>query len=347
MSKREPWTDPRLRAAWITGDWGKVFREYRRVAETSQLDLGSMVDLPQPHVSLIESGKRKVTSAAVILRITEGLNVPDELRGLSASTPITTWQPDPELADRIAHSQRRGTMDLRSAEWIARVLAEHRRAEDVIGGVDLWRVVKAQLDAVTNLLPDVSGQVADRLLVLSAEHAHWLSWVAYSRGLYGPANAWLDLAYGWSIDAGSADLSSWITRVRAYYTRTRGDSTRAVRIADTARRFPGNLNPAVAAIATHEAAMATAAIGDRDVSRRLADEAFDLAIRTPHETDRPAWLYWLDPARAKLNRGDAAYAVRDWPTAVAAFEEALTGLEGFPRDHAYYVARLEDAKRRV
>ncbi|WP_343308711.1 helix-turn-helix domain-containing protein [Streptomyces malaysiensis] len=82
MANGEPWVDARLRAAWASEDWAAIFREYRRAARVSQLTLGSLVGMPQSHVSLIENRKRRVTSADVITRIAEGLQVPDELRGL-------------------------------------------------------------------------------------------------------------------------------------------------------------------------------------------------------------------------------------------------------------------------
>lgn len=60
--------------------------------------------------------------------------------------------------------------------------------------------------------------------------------------------------------------------------------------------------------------MAAAAVGERDRSRRLAEDSYEMALRVPDAEDRPGWLYWLDPVRAKLNLGDAAYAARDWTT---------------------------------
>lgn len=349
MANGEPWVDARLRAAWASGDWTAIFREYRRAAGASQLGLGSLVGMPQSHVSLIENGKRKVTSADLISRITEGLQVPDELRGLPErrESLSASWNPDPELNDRIAHAHKIGRMDVRSADWVARVLAEHRRAEDEVGGRDLWPVVRSQLDAVTGLLQDTSGAVADKLLVLAAEHAHWLSWVAAGEGHRGAALAWLDLAHGWATDAGSADLVSWVTRVRSYYTLDRGDPVRALRTAEVAQHVPGSLSPASASIAAHATAMAAAAVGERDRARRLAEQSFEFALRAPTAEERPGWLYWLSPVRAKLLLGDAAHAARDWPTAVTAFEESLPELEGYPRDRAHYAALLEDARSRA
>ncbi|MFJ7244770.1 helix-turn-helix domain-containing protein [Kitasatospora sp. NPDC098652] len=347
MADAGSWTDVRLRAAWASRDWAAIFREYRRAARMSQLEFGSLIGMPQSHVSLIESGKRKVTSADLIARITEGLEVPNELTGLPEPHAPKSWSPDPELSDRIAHAHTKGRIDVRSADWISRVLAEHRRAEDAIGGRDLWPVVRSQLDAVTRLLPGSSGAVADRLLILAAEHGHWLSWVAAEEGKRGPARAWLDVAHGWAMDAGSVDMVSWLTRVRSYYTLNNGDPVRALRTAEAAQRAPGDLSPAAASIAAHAAAMAAAAVGERDRSRQLAESSYELALRVPNEEERPGWLYWLDPVRAKLNLGDAAYTARDWTTAVDILQQALPELDGYPRDQAFYSARLEDARRRA
>ncbi|MFF0575350.1 helix-turn-helix domain-containing protein [Streptosporangium saharense] len=348
MSGMKLWMDTRLRAAWARGDWAAVFREYRRLAGISQLKLGELVDMPQPHVSAIENGRRQVTSAEVISRITQGLQVPEELGGVVRNAQsLTEWAPDPELRNRIVHAHASGRSDMRTAEWIGRVLAEHRRAEDSVGGRDLWAVVRSQLDAVTLLIPGASGRVADRLMVLAGEHAHWLSWVAAERGRRGAALAWLDLAQGWATEAGNDDLTSWIIRVRSRYSLSQGDPVRALRIAEAAQRVSSSLSPASVSIAAHSASMAAAAVGDRDQARRLADEAYAQAMRAPDASDRPDWLYWLDPLRAQLNLANVAYAVRDWSTAVAGFRGALAGLSEYPKDQAYYEARLVDAEQRI
>lgn len=179
MSSRGLWADVRLRAAWARQDWAAILREYRRAAGLSQRDLEPLVGLPQPHISAIESGRRRITSAELMARITEGLQVPHELTGIPERPALDEWSPAAELRDRIAHGHRTGRVDLRTADWIGRVLAEHRRAEDEVGGRALWPVVRSQLDSVTQLLPGTSGAAADRLMLLAAEHAHWLSWVAW------------------------------------------------------------------------------------------------------------------------------------------------------------------------
>jgi hypothetical protein len=259
---------------------------------------------------------------------------------------LDEWAPGAELRERIAHGHTTGRTDLRTADWIGEVLAKHRRAEDEVGGRALWPVVRSQLDSVTGLIPGTSGRAADRLMLLAAEHAHWLSWVAWQESKPGPALAWIDLAHGWAIDGGHTDMASWVLRVRSYYALDHGDPARALRTAEVALESR-RLSPAAASAAGYQAAMAAAALSERDRARRLSEEARDLAARASALEDRPGWLYWLTPARAQLQAADVAYACRDWSVAAAGFLEALPALTGFPRDHAYYQARLEDAERRA
>ncbi|WP_225878736.1 helix-turn-helix domain-containing protein [Spongiactinospora rosea] len=345
MTAPRPWADGRLRAAWARCDWAQVFRRYRQLSGLSQMRLGELVGMPQSHVSKIENGRRRVESADVIDRITRGLQVPEELGG-AARRAAGEWMPDPDLRERLARAQTSGRGDVRVADWIEHVLAEHRRAEDAVGGEDLWPVVRSQLDTVTRLIPGGSGETADRLLVLAAEHAHWLSWVASEHDRRGAAAGWLDLAHGWAIDAGNSDMAAWVLRVRAYYARTSSrDPARAERIASAAWHAAATARPITGAVAAHECAMAAAALGERDRARRLSDQAYELAQRSGD--DRPGWLYWLDEVRIRLQCAEVSYAVHDWQAAANAFAEALPALNGYPRDQAYYAAQSEDAQRRL
>ncbi|MER5750590.1 helix-turn-helix transcriptional regulator [Streptomyces sp. NPDC002088] len=348
MSRRELWADGPLRAAWAARDWPTLIRRYRALAGLSQTAFGELIGVDQGYVSRLERGRARVTSEVVVARFIEGLSVPIELGGVRASSGDPEWAPTPELRERIAHAHTVGRTDLRTADWIGVVLAQHRRAEDEVGGRALWPVVRSQLDTVTQLLPGTSGQAADRLMLLAAEHAHWLSWVAWQAERRGPALAWIDLAHGWAVDGGHTDMASWAQRVRSYYSLTYGDPVRALRTAEAARfAGPRPLSPAAEAVAVHQAAMAAAQLGERDRAGRLADEARELALRAPDEGERPGWLYWLDPVRARLQAADTAYACQRWAEAAEGFREALPGLEGFPRDHAYYRTRLDDAVRRA
>lgn len=348
MSSRELWGDGRLRAAWAANDWPAVFRRYRQLAGISQRRLGELVDMTQGYVSNVERGRHAITSSDVVARITEGLQVPVELGGVGRDPGLREWAPPVELRERIAHAHTAGRADLRTAELIGEVLAQHRRNEDEVGGRVLWPVVRAQVDQVTSLIPGTSGQAADRLILLAAEHAHWLSWVAWQEGQRGPALAWIDLAHGWAVDGGHTDMASWAARVRAYYSLEHGDPVRALRTAEGARFVgPRPLSPAAEAVAVHQAAMAAAHLGERDRAKQLAEEAHALALGAADADERPGWLYWLDETRAHLQLAEVAYVRRDFTAAAEGFRQSLPALAGYPRDRAYYQTRMEDAERRA
>ncbi|MEU9972361.1 helix-turn-helix transcriptional regulator [Streptomyces sp. NPDC051014] len=348
MSGRELWADGRLRAAWAARDWPTLIRRYRALAGISQQRFGELVGVDQGYVSRLERGRARVTSEDVVARFKEGLHVPIELGGVAERGIGHRWAPPTELRERMARAHATGHVDLRTAEWIGRVLAEHRRAEDEVGGRDLWPVVRSQLDSVTELIPRAAGEAADRLMLLAAEHAHWMSWVAWKEQEPGAALTWIDLAHGWAVDGGHSDMASWAQRVRAHYSLDRGDPVRALRTAEAARyAAPGRLSPAAESVAVYQAAMAAAACAERDRARRLSDEAQELALRAQDAADRPGWLYWLDGTRARLQHADVAYACRAWSDAAAGFREALPALAGYPRDFAYYKGRLDDAQRRT
>uniref|UniRef100_UPI003D73F867 helix-turn-helix domain-containing protein n=1 Tax=Streptomyces sp. bgisy153 TaxID=3413793 RepID=UPI003D73F867 len=134
MSGRELWADGRLRAAWAARDWPTLIRRYRALAGISQQRFGELVGVDQAYVSRLERGRARVTSEDVVARFVEGLQVPSELGGVRHDTEGQEWAPSPELRERIAHAHATGRTDLRTADWIGRVLAEHRRAEDEVGG---------------------------------------------------------------------------------------------------------------------------------------------------------------------------------------------------------------------
>lgn len=76
-------------------DMGAVVRLFRKWTGASQTDVGILVDLPQPHISDLERGRRQIIALEVFERFADGLGVPRRLLGLSdaaaeASTRVTS-----------------------------------------------------------------------------------------------------------------------------------------------------------------------------------------------------------------------------------------------------------------
>ncbi|WP_347877145.1 hypothetical protein [Streptomyces sp. 8K308] len=117
-------------------------------------------------VSAIERGRRRVTSREARQRIVEGLRVPAELpsgEGPVARLALPDVAPEPELLERVAGVVEDGRrVDGATLDWLERLLAEHRRAEDVIGSRPLVGVMRRQLDTVVALHGRARGELATR-----------------------------------------------------------------------------------------------------------------------------------------------------------------------------------------
>lgn len=190
------WTHPRLLAALAAEDWGAVFRAYRGLTGLSRTRLGALVGLAQPDVSEVERGNRRVTSAEVRDRSVSGLGVPERVRPGAASPPLLPVPglapdseqsddsfPDGDLLERITgvvDGSRRA--DGPTLDWLEKLLAEHRRAEDFIGARPLVAVMREQLRTVVGLYGGTRGSLAERVVRLAAEHAQFLAWMAQDQG---------------------------------------------------------------------------------------------------------------------------------------------------------------------
>src|SRR3954453_10962118 len=72
-----------------TREIGGVLRIFRRWTGSSQHDVSVLVGVPQPHISDLERGVRRVTALDLFERFADGLGVPRHLLGLAPRTPPT------------------------------------------------------------------------------------------------------------------------------------------------------------------------------------------------------------------------------------------------------------------
>jgi transcriptional regulator with XRE-family HTH domain/tetratricopeptide (TPR) repeat protein len=77
---------------------GIVLRLYRRYTGSSQTQVGMALGIPQPHVSDIERGHRRVLTLEMIERFARGLSIPRHLVGLAAELPESAQPTLPEAA---------------------------------------------------------------------------------------------------------------------------------------------------------------------------------------------------------------------------------------------------------
>ncbi|MFI7015479.1 helix-turn-helix domain-containing protein [Streptomyces sp. NPDC050164] len=348
------WSHPVLATAVTDEDWGQVFRTYRKLTGLSQTKLGELVGLVQPDVSDIERGRRRVSSRAVRQRIAAGLGIPPSLHtpGAQAKTApvpalaLTGPGPDEDLLARVTSVvDTTHRVDVPTLDWLDRLLAEHRRAEDVIGSRPLVGVMRNQLHTVVDLYAGARGPLADRVVRLASEHAQFLAWMAQDQGQTAAALAWYDRSHEWALEAGDPNMAATTLSMKAHMAWSGGRGTRCVRLAEAARWSAPGTSLGVQGMAAQMAARGHALNGDADDAQRLLDEAQALINRaTEHPEDEPPWMYFYGETWFTLQRGMAALHLRHWQTAI---DHLTTGLDALPqeyrRDRTWYRACLAHA----
>ncbi|GGZ56975.1 helix-turn-helix domain-containing protein [Streptomyces bluensis] len=350
------WSHPQLAAAVVGEDWGTVFRTYRRLTGLSQTKLGERVGLVQPDVSDIERGRRRVTSVEVRQRVLAGLGVPADLQsGGALSAPggspvaglvLQGAGPDEDLLARVTSvvdASRR--VDAPTLDWLDRLLAEHRRAEDHIGSRPLVDVMRQQLRTVVDLYAGARGPLADRVVRLASEHAQFLAWMAQDQAQTAAALAWYDRSHEWALEAGDANMAATTLSMKAHMAWSGGRGSRCVRLAEAARWSAPGTSLGVQGMAAQMAARGHALDGEADDAHRLLDEAQTLISRAAeHPEDEPVWMYFYDETWFTLQRGMAALHLHDWQ---AATDHLTVGLDALPdeyrRDKTWYRACLAHA----
>lgn len=136
------------------------------------MKVGELVGLAQSDVSVIERGRRQVTSSEVQARIIAGLAAPDRRGppGPHSTAPVPGLLlpgpgPDEGLLSRVTSVvDTRTRVDAPTLDWLDRLLAEHRRAEDVMGARPLVDVMRQQLGTVVDLYNNARGPLVDRFV---------------------------------------------------------------------------------------------------------------------------------------------------------------------------------------
>ncbi|ANW19361.1 helix-turn-helix domain-containing protein [Streptomyces clavuligerus] len=348
------WSHPELAAAVAADDWGAVFRAYRKLTGLSQTKLGERVGLVQPDVSDIERGRRRVTSSEVRRRIVAGLRIPRDLHSADrarAAGPVPALSlpdtaPDVDLLARLTSAvDASHRVDAASLDWLDRLLAEHRRAEDFIGSRPLMDVMRRQLRTVMDLHGGARGALADRVVRLASEHAQFLAWMSSDQGDTAAALAWYDRSHEWALEAGDANMAATTLSMKAHMAWGAGRGTRCVRLAEAARWSAPGTSLGVQGMAVQMAARGHALNGDAGAARRLLDEAQTLISRASgHPEDEPVWMYFYDETWFTLQHGMAAMHLREWHEAVDHLTAGLGALpDEYRRDRSWFRSCLAHA----
>ena len=217
-------------------------------------------------------------------------------------------------------------------------LAELRRLDDLIGGVDLLPTWGDLLAVRPPALPTASG-ARKRSLALVAEAGQLAGWLASDAGDTLAALTAYRRALVAAAGAGDRQLAGHILGSASHLLLSVEDPQGALLLARTGYAGVRHVAPAgLRALLLHRVAFAAARCGHRRAAHAALTAAWRAADRRTPEQE-PAWLYWLEAAELDAMTGRCLAALRR-PLRAVPLLDAAVRRTGQQRSAAIYGAWL-------
>jgi tetratricopeptide (TPR) repeat protein len=256
------------------------------------------------------------------------------------ATPIPTAPEEFDRFERALASPQR--TDAAVVEYLVRVLAEQRRAEDTLGARRLRPVVHAQIEVIDELAIDAREPVRRELLAVSSHYCQFAGWLGQDTMDAAGARRYYNRAMDSAQEIGDADMVTSVLSLKSHHAWSRGDAATAVSLAQAGQRDLRRVSDAVLALIAQQEARGHALGGDAEATERALDQSATLTYTAAeHPDDAPPWVYFNDPSRLAFQRGVAYVELGRHPNAVPLLSTALGSLtNGYTRDKARYAAML-------
>lgn len=286
------------------------------------------------HCSSSTGGERCAPTAGDLLATLDADR--NDLRELAHA-----WLADPPDAAERAGRPVRSSPGPGAAD--PTLLADLRRADDLVGGADLAARVDRELrSAATAVQP---GRHHRHRLRLVADFAQLAGWVHADAGDPGAARRAHRVGLRAAAAAGDRPLAAHVLGSLSHQQLAAGDPPGALLLARTAYTGARRSAPAPArALLLHRVALAAARAGERRAAHaalHAAEKAAEKAAERARPDQEPPWLYWLDPAELRAMTG-RCLVVLGRPVRAAALLAAPRVGTG-PRTAALYAGWLARA----
>ncbi|TDD61960.1 XRE family transcriptional regulator [Actinomadura darangshiensis] len=253
--------------------------------------------------------------------------------GLAVTPWSATGQPGRRIGADVLEQLRRRTVRL-------------RRLDDVLGGIDTYRLYASEL-AATRTLAETStyAEATGReLLSLLAEQAQQTGWAALDAGKMSAARAFYRDSMAAATEAGSTALMGNALAHMSYQRVTAGQH--GTEEADGACRMVGRqAPPAVRALLHERAAWAHAMAGPTHTPQVESALAAARGALADSGEESPDWALWVDDIEVQIMTGRCWTILHRPERAIPALEWALARYDDtHARDKSLYLSWLADAQ---
>ena len=328
---------------------GRNLVRLRKQAGLTQEELAELAGVSVDLIKRLEQGNRVSARLDSLYRLTSALDAPlSEL--LAAPPPGDGTAVDPDGEERYQRAlQDPERVDERVAGYLARVLAEHRRADDLFGPRGMLPAITGQLEVIERFIASARPKVRQQVLSVACQYAQLLGWLYQDAGQHAKAVAWYGRAEEWALESSSLPMVATALSMKADLALSLREPYRAASLAQAAQAARWRCPPGLRALCAQEEAGAWAAAytlaGDAqaaDAARRKLDvvQQHVTAMREGREPEAP-WTYWFTPEYSRMQRAMVLRNLGDVEAAIPLFEEGLAALGSERRrERGQYLARL-------
>lgn len=237
---------------------------------------------------------------------------------------------------RPRFGSRLGTSEV---QQLSQRTARLRRLDDILGGMDTYRVYTTEMKATERLVKDASysGVTARALMGVLAEQAQMAGWAAFDAGRHADARHHYMRAL---TAARQSQNPALVANSLAFMAYEKAD----VETASAGCQAAGNdVTPKVRALLHERLAWTHAVAGDVDATERNLDLATEAVTRTSNAVE-PDWVFWVDEVEIQIMCGRCWTELHRPMRAVPAMEAALARYDDtHSRDKALYLTWLAHA----
>lgn len=316
---------------------GSALRAAREAAGLSLSAMAARTHYSKAQLGHLETGRRAVASEHVTA-YSRALGVPVASLYGPPDDPLRVaheWLVSDTPATEHAASGRRVGPSL--AAELERRVVELRHLDDVIGGGDLFPLVRKELTDAERVVREASyaETTGRRLLTVVGELSQLAGWVASDAGRYGEAQAVYLSGVSAAQQANDRSLAGQLLSSLSYQIANVGNPADAALLARSAVRGANEATPVVRALLLERVAWATARARDADGSHRALDAVDDLYEQRSPDNGEPEWVYWLNRAEINVMAGRCLIELGKPAQAEPLLADAIAG---YDRDHAREVA---------
>src|SRR6266542_4194555 len=158
-----------------------------------------------------------------------------EVPAASSGLYVPTSDPDEQERYRLAVEEP-SRVDDSVVTYLVRVLAEHRRADDLFGPKGVLPAITGQLEVVQSFARGARPAMRRAVLYVACEYAQLLGWMHQDAAQHQLAERWFDRTEGWALESDNLPMVATALSMKADLAWTAREPWRAVNLAQSAQK---------------------------------------------------------------------------------------------------------------